>query len=479
MPTTRGSIPRAPTPLTPDQRLRKAQRDADRAADAALAAGADADQALLDAAEAKVDADAAQLAIDETLSGDRTFTGLQVEGQRVEDFLSKTDGAALDDPAAVPMTVIEAQVRAAVSGSGDVTYNPITGGFGLSLSSGSVTGALGYTPTSVTGLTGAQSVAAFKTGLSLVKADVGLGSVDNTADAAKAVLSAAKLTTARTINGVSFDGSGNITINAVDSTARVPESRTISTTAPLTGGGDLSGNRTLAITAATPGAAGSMSAADKAKLDAISGTNTGDQTNITGNAGTATALLNARAIDGQSFNGTANITVIAPGTTAATSKSTPVDADELPLVDSAASNILKKLTWANLKATLKSYFDTLYIGSAAGTAWTIYTPAVTTTGGAPTTFAATARYKQIGKTVHWWADVTLTTLGPASGNLHIDLPTTPQSLTIFHGRDDNTGLSVQGRCLAGAATVYVVNYTGASLVSAGAHVIIDGTYESQ
>lgn len=47
-------------------------------------------------------------------------------------------------------------------------------------------------------------------------------------------------------------------------------------------------------------------------------------------------------------------------THAATSKVTPVDADEIPLVDSAASFGLKKLTWANLKATLKAYFDTLY-----------------------------------------------------------------------------------------------------------------------
>lgn len=76
----------------------------------------------------------------------------------------------------------------------------------------------------------------------------------------------------------------------------------------------------------------------------------------------AAALTTARNIDGQSFDGTGNITVIAPGTHAATSKATPVDADELPIVDTAASNVLKKLTWANLKATLKTYFDTLYVG---------------------------------------------------------------------------------------------------------------------
>lgn len=44
---------------------------------------------------------------------------------------------------------------------------------------------------------------------------------------------------------------------------------------------------------------------------------------------------------------------------AATSKATPVDADEIPLSDSAADFGLKKLTWANAVATLKTYFDSV------------------------------------------------------------------------------------------------------------------------
>lgn len=65
----------------------------------------------------------------------------------------------------------------------------------------------------------------------LNKAAVGLGSVDNTADAAKNVLSATKLTTARTINGVSFDGTANIvvpgsTISVVTKTAGYTETAT-------------------------------------------------------------------------------------------------------------------------------------------------------------------------------------------------------------------------------------------------------------
>lgn len=49
-----------------------------------------------------------------------------------------------------------------------------------------------------------------------------------------------------------------------------------------------------------------------------------------------------------------------------TGKTTPVDGDSLPLSDSAASNASKKVTWANIKATLKTYLDTLYQPLATG-----------------------------------------------------------------------------------------------------------------
>ncbi len=69
-----------------------------------------------------------------------------------------------------------------------------------------------------------QAIAGWWAGVTLTKAMVGLSAADNTADSAKNVLSATKLTTPRTINGVSFDGTANITINAVDSTARLAAS---------------------------------------------------------------------------------------------------------------------------------------------------------------------------------------------------------------------------------------------------------------
>lgn len=62
----------------------------------------------------------------------------------------------------------------------------------------------------------------------------------------------------------------------------------------------------------------------------------------------------------------------------ATAKTTPVDADFIGLMDSAASNILKKLSWANIKATLKTYFDTLYV-SGSGTGVIQYSVSTTCT----------------------------------------------------------------------------------------------------
>jgi hypothetical protein len=60
---------------------------------------------------------------------------------------------------------------------------------------------------------------------------------------------------------------------ATGATVGVASTRTISTTAPLTGGGDLSANRTFAISAASGSAAGSMSSAHYTKLEALNAAN--------------------------------------------------------------------------------------------------------------------------------------------------------------------------------------------------------------
>ena len=208
---------------------------------------------------------------------------------------------------------------------------------------------------------------------------------------------ATALQTSRTIDGIAFDGTANITVIAPGTVAATSKATPVDADSmPLV---DSAASNVLkkvtwanikatlktyfdtlyplrannlsdlanAGTARTNLGLGTLATQNGTFSGISSGTNTGDQTTVTGNAGTATALATARTIDGVSFDGTANITVVAPATFAATSKSTPVDADEIPLVDSAASNVLKKLTWANIKATLKTYFDTLYATLASNT----------------------------------------------------------------------------------------------------------------
>lgn len=81
-------------------------------------------------------------------------------------------------------------------------------------------------------------------------------------------------------------------------------------TTPTLGVASATSINKVAITAPTTSA--TLTIADGKTLTAsdnatVSGTNTGDQTSVSGNAGTATALLNARTLWGQSFDGTGNI----------------------------------------------------------------------------------------------------------------------------------------------------------------------------
>lgn len=87
------------------------------------------------------------------------------------------------------------------------------------------------------------------------------------------------------------------------------------------------------------------------KGNLVQGTNvslTGDLTNRLIGSGNVT------------INSTSVPTDIAATINAATTKTIPVDADQIGIVDSADLNSLKKLSWVNLKATLKTYLDTLY-----------------------------------------------------------------------------------------------------------------------
>jgi hypothetical protein len=229
----------------------------------------------------------------------------------------------------------------------------------------------------------------------------------------KTVLDAAgiaKLKTARQINGVNFDGTANITI--ADNT-KVPTSRTVNGKAlssdivisasdistgtlpaaqlpPIAvvsyAGDSASQSAMLALTAQSgdwtvrtdlgtvfvcvgdptqvsgwkqlsyPTAPVTSVASKTGAVTLVKGDvglgnvdNTPDSAKAVASAAT---LTTPRTINGVSFNGSANIETLAAGIHAATSKATPVDADELGIADSAASFGPKRLTLANLRAFL-------------------------------------------------------------------------------------------------------------------------------
>ncbi|MBI1649889.1 hypothetical protein [Hyphomicrobium sulfonivorans] len=86
---------------------------------------------------------------------------------------------------------------------------------------------------------------------------------------------------------------------------------------------------------ASTAVAGLMSTTDKAKLDGIAA-----GANVTDAASVAASISGSDA------------------------KANPADADTFGLVDSAASNGLSRLSWAGIKAALKTHFDTIYLQSS-------------------------------------------------------------------------------------------------------------------
>lgn len=88
------------------------------------------------------------------------------------------------------------------------TYQPI----GSYATTSALTSGLALKENTISAGSAGQYWDGTKTWVTLNKSAVGLSNVDNTADANKNVLSATKFTTSRTINGQSFDGTGNITI---------------------------------------------------------------------------------------------------------------------------------------------------------------------------------------------------------------------------------------------------------------------------
>ena len=272
---------------------------------------------------------------------------------------------------------------------------------------------------------GAVDSVAGKTGVvTLVKADVGLGSVDNTADSAKNVLSATKLTTARTISltgdvtgSVSFDGSGNASITttiAADSVAL---------------GTDTTGNYVTSITNGsyiTGGNGGSEGAALTLAVDATSANTVSKVVarDASGNfsAGTITASLNGTS--------TGVVTTVAGTATAELVRGNMADNDQFRiLVGGTASNA----GYVEI-ATADDGTEPIYVRQYTGTFTTLARTATLLDGSGNTSFpgtvtaptfsgaltgnATTATTLQTARTIALTGDVTYTS-GAFNGSANV------------------------------------------------------------
>lgn len=195
-------------------------------------------------------------------------------------------------------------------------------------------------------------------------------------------------TAATKLGGIAAGAEVNVNAdwNAVSGDAQILNKPALGTAAAAnTGDFDAAG------AAAAAQAAAAADATTKANA-AVTAANAYTDSGLAGKEGTQTAASQAEAEAGSEtairkfsplriFQAIAAKLALGTWISGATGKSTPVDADTLALSDSAAASALKSVTWANLKATLKTYFDTLYAALAS--------PAFTGTPTAPTAAAGT------------------------------------------------------------------------------------------
>lgn len=183
----------------------------------------------------------------------------------------------------------------------------------------------------------------------------------------------------------------------------------------------------------------------------------------------------------------------------ASAETTIADGDESAFVDVSASNVLKKITWANFKATLKTYFDTLYTaistclplagGTLTGDLTMSGASIVEAEGAAVTAASSTNIWATDGNTVH------------VTGNTGIaDFATAPQAgawmKVIFDGtpiltQSANLNLNAGGADITIAAgdmalvyadtttqmDVFVIRKSGTSVVTSTQKIVqvVEGT----
>ncbi len=242
----------------------------------------------------------------------------------------------------------------------------------------------------------------------------------------------------------------------------VPGGTTISLLSPLTTKGDLYTWSTLGIRLPV--------GSNNDVLTADSGVVAGVKWAPPATAGTVTHTGTLTANQLILGNGTADVTALGSlGTTATVLHGNAAGAPTFAAV-SLTADVSGTLPIANGGTN-----DT-------GTAWTTYTPTVTSGAGTLTTVSANGYYKTLGKTVWIHIAITITTNGTGSADIRFTLPIAPAN------NDDQTLAGILLAASNIATVTYLrknsttitptTKYDGTYPGGDGNIILIDGTYES-
>lgn len=246
--------------------------------------------------------------------------------------------------------------------------------------------------------------------------------------------SAAKLQTARNINGTAFDGSANITTVRWGTARNVYIKDSTSTNTGIAVSVDGSGNINLLL----PGTI-------KANIVGnVTGNTSGSSGSCTGNAATATKLATARAINGTNFDGSDAITTSKWGTARSITikDATATNAGTATSVDGSGNVVL------NLPATIKGNIT----GNASGSSGSCTGNAATATklatartiniqDSSATNTGTGASFDGSGNaTIKLPANIKANVTGDVTGNASTATKITGKTVAIVSSFDSSTGV---------------------------------------
>jgi hypothetical protein len=182
---------------------------------------------------------------------------------------------------------------------------------------------------------------------------------------------------------------------------------------------------------------------------------------ITNDVGDITAVTAGTGISGGGTSGAVTIT---------NSMATAIDAKGDLVAGTGADTFARLGVAANDSILTAASGETTGLKWDTGV-WTSYTPTMTAQSGTFTTVSATGSYKQIGKTVFYTLEVTITTAGTAAGFIRATLPSTPNS--SFTGVSQNinvTGIMGSANIPNGDGGAFIAKYDNTTFITSG-HVI--------